>query len=91
MVFPCWPADWGASYRRLAARGGFLVSATRRQGRVTDVTIRAQTDNTCRLVNPWPGRRVRYASTSGTGGALEGSLLTLHMHRDEECCFTVDE
>ncbi len=91
MVFPCWPADWDASYRHLAARGGFLVSATRRQGWVTEVTIRARTDNTCRLVNPWPGRRVHYASTSGSGGALEGSLLTLHMQRDEECCFSVDE
>ena len=91
MVFPCWPADWDASYKRLAARGGFLVSATQKSGQVTELTIQARTDNECRLVNPWPGKRVRYASTFGTIGVLEGTQLSLQMRQDEECRFTVDE
>jgi hypothetical protein len=51
-VFPAWPREWNASFR-LLARGGFLVSAAVREGRVEFVEIESRRGETCRLRNPW--------------------------------------
>ena len=52
-VFPAWPCAWDASFR-LLARGGFLISASMRNGRITNVEIESRLGEECRLRNPWP-------------------------------------
>ena len=51
-VFPAWPKAWNASFR-LLARGGFLVTASIRDGAVRFVEIESRRGESCRLRNPW--------------------------------------
>ena len=53
-VFPAWPQAWSGSFR-LLARGGFLVTASRRGGEVEFVEIASRLGEECRLRNPWAG------------------------------------
>jgi hypothetical protein len=57
--FPCVPSDFDVAFRDFQARGGFLVSAERRGGRVTHAEIKARRDGPCAVMNPWPGRLLR--------------------------------
>ena len=52
-VFPCWPKDSDARFRRLRAQGGLLVSARQTGGRVQEVTIESTVDGRLRLLSPW--------------------------------------
>lgn len=57
-VFPAVPEGWPCSFT-LLARGGFLVSASRsKDAAITALHIKSQQGNTCRLYNPWPGKKV---------------------------------
>ena len=51
-LFPAWPSAWDASFR-LLARGGFLVSASMGDGRITDIEIESRRGEECRLRNPF--------------------------------------
>jgi len=51
-VFPAWPKVWDASFR-LLARGGFLVTAAIRNGKVKFVEIESRLGEACQLRNPW--------------------------------------
>jgi hypothetical protein len=53
-VFPAWPKGWDAEFR-LLARGGFLVTAAIRGGRIQAVEIESRRGEECRIRNPWPG------------------------------------
>ncbi len=64
-LFPCVP-DWAAiAFRRFQARGGFAVSAVKKPDGVSFVQIEARRDNTCRVMNPWPGRPVEVCEEPG--------------------------
>lgn len=52
-LFPNWPLDKPASFQTLRAVGAFLVSASCANGRIREVEIISETDNTLRLINPW--------------------------------------
>lgn len=51
-LFPAYDRDGGF---RLAASGGFWVTARRRNGRVDFVQIESYAGRTCIISNPWPG------------------------------------
>ena len=51
-VFPAWPKAWNANFS-LLARGGFLVTASIRDGSVRFVEIESRRGESCRLRNPW--------------------------------------
>ncbi|MBX7258961.1 MAG: hypothetical protein K1Y02_21545, partial [Candidatus Hydrogenedentes bacterium] len=57
-LFPAIPPELTIAFRDLQARGGFEVSAERVNGEVTFLQIRSRRDVECRLMNPWPGRKV---------------------------------
>jgi alpha-L-fucosidase 2 len=52
-LFPVWPADRNASFQRLRARGGLLISASWKHGTVTHVQIESELGQPVALVNPW--------------------------------------
>jgi hypothetical protein len=56
-LFSAWPADWDATFT-LRARGGFVVTASQKNGRVTSLEILSETGAPLRLRNPWPGSGV---------------------------------
>lgn len=71
-LFPAWPQEWDAQYR-LAARGGFLVNARYRGGRVESVELESQAGGECKLRNPWGTGAVtlhRGARSERVSGAL---------------------
>ena len=52
-LFPVWPHSEDASFRTLRATGAFLVSASLKNGTVTDVTIVSEAGSNCSLLSPW--------------------------------------
>lgn len=52
-LFPCWPADKDASFVRLRAQGGFLVSADFKQGKVVSATIESSAGKPLQLLSSW--------------------------------------
>jgi len=52
-VFPAIPDDWtDCSFTNLRAQGAFLVSAERRDGKVTSISITSEKGGTCRVRSP---------------------------------------
>jgi len=72
-VFPACPRQWQASFR-LLARGGFLVSASLRNGEVSFIELQSRRGETCRLRNPW-GEACSITQLNGPSQVLEGELL----------------
>ena len=64
-VFPAWPEEKDASFRRLRAQGGFLVSAEMSRGRVKDIEIESTAGGRLRIVSPWPRARMRMGEDGG--------------------------
>jgi hypothetical protein len=52
-LFPCWPRDRDASFTRLRAQGGFVVSAEFVDGRVTSATIESTVGKPLQMLSPW--------------------------------------
>ena len=52
-LFPVWPAGRDASFKRLRAKGAFVVSSELASGRVTHVDITSEKGARVNLVNPW--------------------------------------
>ncbi len=52
LLFPSWPQAWDALFRMLVF-GGFLVTASIRDGEIEFVEIESRLGETCRVRNPW--------------------------------------
>ncbi len=73
-LFPCWPKELDASFARLRAQGGFLVSSTFKDGRVERVTIASEAGNRLHLLSPWDALAV-----DGEEVDIDGAgLVTIH-------------
>jgi hypothetical protein len=57
-LFPAVAPETEIAFRDFQARGGFLVSAARDAREVYFLQVQPRRDATCRIMNPWPGRRV---------------------------------
>ena len=88
-VFPAWPKRWGASFR-LAARGGFLVTAAMRGGNVEFVEIESRRGETCRLRNPWGGPCV-VGPMGGPRQVLDGEILSFDTARGKHYCVVPED
>ncbi|MCC8071973.1 MAG: hypothetical protein LIO90_09255 [Bacteroidales bacterium] len=66
-VFPAIPAEWrtAVSFDNLRAMGGFLVSATMEEGRVTRLSILSERGGELRLLSPLTGEEEVYPTTPG--------------------------
>ena len=65
-VFPAIPDDWkDCSFTNLRAQGAFLVSAARRAGKVTSISITSEKGGTCRLRSPSDGHVQTFAMQPG--------------------------
>ena len=54
-IFPAWPKKIDARFRNFRAEGAFLVSAARKDGKITSVEITSEKGRACRLFSPWKG------------------------------------
>lgn len=58
-VFPCIPDDWNdVSFHQLRAEGGFLVSAERKNGKTTKITIQSDMGTQCTFLSPFTNEKV---------------------------------
>ena len=58
-VFPSIPDEWkDASFKQLRAMGAFLVSATKKNGNITEIQILPEKGGTCRIVSPFKQAKV---------------------------------
>ena len=82
-VFPAWPKGWNADFC-LRVRGGFSVASRITDGNIPSVEIASveeHADNRVSIRNPWPGREVKAAGSSGLAETLQGELLVVAMDR----------
>jgi len=77
-LLPALPAVWAnGSFKGLVARGGFVVDASWRDGKVVDAVIRPRVDGICRVRNNGPLRVVNWSEAKGLQLRIEGKTWTL--------------
>lgn len=75
-VFPAVPESWvDVSFENLRARGAFLVSAARRDGRVVEVRVLSERGGTLVLENPFAASGYRISGPSRRRVAAAGGLI----------------
>lgn len=81
-IFPAIPSTWQeVSFDQLRTVGAFLVSATRQQGKTTQVKIRSDKGGKIRLLNPFDRDQIKVGNQ--TLSAKNG-LIELNMKAGEE-------
>jgi|GEM_PF-259609 len=83
-LFPVWPKAKDASFAKLRAWGGFLVSAGLKAGEVENVRVHSERGRDCALENPWPGHEVAVWRGGAAAETLSGDRLQLRTQADEE-------
>jgi hypothetical protein len=73
-LFPAWPAEWDAHFT-LRARGGFVVTAAQRAGRVESVQLRSEAGSVARIRNPWGTQAVTILRNRRRSQQLKGAVL----------------
>lgn len=58
-VFPAWPAHLPASFENLRAQGGFLVSASRTDEKITALQVTSTAGGPLRIALPWENPQVQ--------------------------------
>ena len=66
-LFPVWPSGKDASFTRLRAKGAFLVSASRSNGRIPHVEISSEAGLPVTLYIPWSSGRINVYEWRGAG------------------------
>ncbi len=66
-VFDLWPKDRDATFHRLRLPGAFLVSASLREGVVSDVEIDSEKGSDCRMASCWPGHAIEVSRIGDDG------------------------
>ena len=69
-LFPAWPDEWDAQFT-LRARGGFVVTASKRGGRVESVQLRSEAGSVARVRNPWGTQAVTVSRNGKRSHAIE--------------------
>jgi hypothetical protein len=80
-LFPAWPKEWDVRFT-LAARGGFTVTASRRNGKTEFIEIRSQAGAHCKLRNPF-ATPVQLYRDGRKAETLRGDLLEFATRKGE--------
>lgn len=64
-LFPTWPAAKDASFYQLRQKGAFVVSSSKKAGKVEYADVRSEVGGTLRLKNPWGGGAFRVTDANG--------------------------
>lgn len=70
-LFPVWPRERDAAFRRLRAKGAFLVSAELRAGLVRRVEVDCEEGGELRILDPWHGQICTWRTRPGETVFLE--------------------
>jgi hypothetical protein len=81
-LFPAIPASWkDVSFERLRTVGAFLVSAQRKDGKVSSITIESEKDGVLRLAKPGDGQ---YTEAGGKTLDDENGVWNIEMKAGEK-------
>jgi hypothetical protein len=69
-VFPVWPVTTDAYFKRLRAKGAFLVSSERKAGQVTGVQVTSEAGGTLSLQSPWASGTPAVQQIDGAGNVV---------------------
>jgi hypothetical protein len=75
-LFPAWPDEWDAQFT-LRARGGFVVTAAKRGGRVESIHLRSEAGSIARVRNPWGTGSVTLFRNGQRSQQLNGAVLSI--------------
>jgi len=64
-VFPAWPKDQDASFTRLRAQGGLLITAEQKGGRVVNLQITSTVAGKVRWLSPWTNQVLERDAKAG--------------------------
>ncbi|MGI6206874.1 MAG: glycosyl hydrolase family 95 catalytic domain-containing protein [Anaerolineae bacterium] len=79
------PSRWNqVSFRGIRTEGGFLVSAAREDGQVTEVEVTSDHGGEFRLANPW-GEAAIVSCGDGSEHRVSGQVLKVQMRPGESC------
>ena len=81
-VFPAWPKAWDVQFT-LAARNGFLISASMEKGKVEFVEIHSQKGGECRIKNPWNNKEITIYRDGKKSENIKGTLLKIQTNKGE--------
>lgn len=71
-LFPVWPRNRAAEFKRLRAKGAFVVSSTFADGRVGPIEVLSEKGRPLKIVNPWPGEKIEVVAA---GGGAESAVI----------------
>jgi hypothetical protein len=74
-LFAAWPDEWDARFT-LRARGGFVVTAAKRGGRIESVQLRSEAGSVARVRNPWGTAAVTLFRNGRRSQQLNGAVLS---------------
>ncbi len=69
-VFPVWPKERDASFKRLRAKGAFVVSSEQRAGQVVSVTVVSEKGKPLSIKNPWGTGMSQVTEVDAAGTAI---------------------
>ena len=81
-LFPAWPKEWEARFS-LLARGGFLVSASMKEGEIKSIEIVSQIGGECRVRNPWGETRIQIVRDGRPAEVLHAPVLSFGTSKGE--------
>jgi hypothetical protein len=73
-VLHAWPRKWDVDFQ-LQAKGGFLVSASLKDGQLRFVEIESRLGGECRIRNPWPDSEVVVLADGREQGTTGEALI----------------
>jgi hypothetical protein len=76
-VFPVWPADRDASFKRLRAKGAFVVSSEQKGGRVLSIRVLSEKGLPLSIKNPWAPRMLQATEIDSAGNTVAPVSCTL--------------
>jgi hypothetical protein len=77
-VFPAWPATQDAHFKRLRAKGAFLVSSELTGGQVSHVDITSEKGGTLQLADPWTTGTPQVSLLDASGNASGTTAATVN-------------
>jgi len=87
-VFPAWPRDKDAHFKRLLAEGGFEISASQIGGQVTQLQVLSTAGGQLRLSSPWPTVTVHRDSVLSTFEPDDRGIVRLETQPGDSLQFT---
>ena len=72
-LFAAWPPEWDATFT-LRARGGFIITAAQKSGKVASIEILSEAGAPLRLHNPWNEAPFMVRRSNGNSERIEGKI-----------------